>query len=114
MSPIVEASDVEEAHRLIKEAMQSSAIDPLTGLIDLDLIQTGHSAHSRDVDEAKRNTLRKVINSIDKPTMRWMEVYMHYRESENEVKMFCGVDNSVSFFFKSNAFLIIENFGKRV
>jgi len=38
LSSVVEKKDVQEAVRLIKEAQQSAATDPITGLIDLDLI----------------------------------------------------------------------------
>ena len=38
LSNVVERRDVAEAVRLIKEAQQSAATDPMTGLIDLDLI----------------------------------------------------------------------------
>jgi len=38
LSNVVERRDVAEAVRLIKEAQQSAATDPITGLIDLDLI----------------------------------------------------------------------------
>jgi len=44
----VEQKDVEEAVRLIKQAMQQSATDPKTGEIDMDLLTTGVSASSKD------------------------------------------------------------------
>ena len=40
---VVTAADVDEANRLIREAAKSSATDPTTGLIDLDLLATGRS-----------------------------------------------------------------------
>ncbi|KAI9596769.1 MCM2/3/5 family-domain-containing protein [Syncephalis fuscata] len=40
MSPLVESSDVHEASRLLRAAMKTSATDPRTGLIDMDLINT--------------------------------------------------------------------------
>jgi len=43
----VESSDVEEAIRLIRVATQSAATDPVTGLIDMDVINTGMSAGVR-------------------------------------------------------------------
>jgi len=43
----VEESDVDEAVRLMRVAMQQSSIDPLTGQIDMDIIQTGVSAADR-------------------------------------------------------------------
>ena len=46
LSEIVEVTDVEEAVRLIKTAMQQSATDPKTGEIDMDMITTGISASS--------------------------------------------------------------------
>lgn len=39
--------DVDEAVRLIKQAMQQSATDPKTGEIDMDLLTTGVSASSQ-------------------------------------------------------------------
>lgn len=43
----VTVKDVEEAVRLIKQAMQQSATDPKTGEIDMDLLTTGVSASSQ-------------------------------------------------------------------
>ena len=41
LSPQVEKQDVEEAVRLIKNALQQSATDPKTGKINMDIITTG-------------------------------------------------------------------------
>ena len=41
LSPEVTVGDVGEAVRLMKVAMQQSSIDPRTGQIDMDVIQTG-------------------------------------------------------------------------
>ncbi|KAK0527182.1 MCM DNA helicase complex subunit [Tilletia horrida] len=46
-SETVEVEDVEEAARLIREATKSSATDPVTGMIDLDLINTGRTLQQR-------------------------------------------------------------------
>lgn len=48
LSESIEAQDVNEAIRLVREALLSYAIDPLTGRIDMDLITTGKSAASRE------------------------------------------------------------------
>ena len=48
LSPCVETKDVEEAVRLIRTAMQQSAVDPKTGTIDMDIIQTGITATSTE------------------------------------------------------------------
>ncbi|KAF2402127.1 minichromosome maintenance protein 4 [Trichodelitschia bisporula] len=47
LSPIVEASDVEEAVRLIKSAIKQAATDARTGLIDMGLLTEGGSALER-------------------------------------------------------------------
>ncbi|EME32022.1 DNA replication licensing factor MCM4 [Galdieria sulphuraria] len=47
LSDVVESQDVDEALRLVQVAMQQSAIDPITGTIDMDLITTGKSATKR-------------------------------------------------------------------
>ena len=46
-SPFVEKEDVEEAVNLIKVATQQSATDPVTGVIDMDMLQTGITSSSR-------------------------------------------------------------------
>ena len=46
LSETVEKRDVDEAVRLIKAAMQQSATDPTTGLVDMDIIATGVSSTS--------------------------------------------------------------------
>ena len=45
----VEESDVEEAVRLMRVALQQSSVDPRTGQIDMDVIQTGVSAADRSM-----------------------------------------------------------------
>ena len=46
LSNRVETEDIEEAVRLIRTAMQQSAVDPKTGMIDMDIIATGVSQAS--------------------------------------------------------------------
>lgn len=48
LSETIDAQDVNEAIRLIREALLSYAIDPLTGKIDMDLITTGKSSAVRE------------------------------------------------------------------
>jgi DNA replication licensing factor MCM4 len=48
LSDTVEKSDVDEALRLIKTAMQQSATDPTTGEIDMDIIATGISSSTTE------------------------------------------------------------------
>lgn len=41
LSEVVEPSDVDEAVRLVRDAMQTASINPETGAIDMDIINTG-------------------------------------------------------------------------
>lgn len=68
-SSIVEKQDVDEARRLIDEAIHTYAIDPVTGLIDMDMINTGKSSAVReqmaDLKRAVKDFLSKVSSSTD-------------------------------------------------
>ncbi|WVQ86199.1 hypothetical protein IAT38_008367 [Cryptococcus sp. DSM 104549] len=59
-SDTVDLEDVLEAQRLIKSALRESATDPLTGQIDLDLINTGAGSTMRRV----RADLKREINAL--------------------------------------------------
>jgi DNA replication licensing factor MCM4 len=70
LSNSVDIEDVQEAIRLVKDAMLSYAVDPLTGKIDMDLISTGKSGtvRQRQADlkkEVKNLILEKGITSIE-------------------------------------------------
>ncbi|BGP44130.1 MCM DNA helicase complex subunit [Rhodotorula kratochvilovae] len=65
-SETVELEDVTEANRLIREALKESATDPLTGLIDLDLLG-GQSAHQRRLHGDLRREVVKLLSSSSKP-----------------------------------------------
>ncbi|KAN0063204.1 MCM DNA helicase complex subunit [Thecaphora frezii] len=60
----VVVADVEEASRLIREAAKSSATDPTTGLIDLDLINTGRSHHQRKLAGDLRRELLQLLDQL--------------------------------------------------
>lgn len=61
LATLVTVDDVEEANRLIREAAKSSATDPTTGLIDLDLITTGRSLQQRRLAGDLRTELLNVL-----------------------------------------------------
>lgn len=62
LSTSVENGDVDEAIRLMKVAMQQAAIDPRTGTLDMDLIQTGRSASSRQRMASLVEEVRRIMN----------------------------------------------------
>lgn len=56
LSDNVEIQDVTEAIRLVKSAILSYALDPVTGKVDMDLITTGKSASFREqVEDLKKH-----------------------------------------------------------
>lgn len=64
LSNIVERKDVDEAQRLIKVATQQAAINPQTGQIDMDLIQTGYTSGVRSKVAVIAEIVRDLIVSI--------------------------------------------------
>ena len=66
----VVVDDVEEAARLIREAAKSSATDPTTGLIDLDLINTGRSHHQRKLAGDLRREFLQLLDQLGGGTAR--------------------------------------------
>ena len=61
LSDSVTVQDVNEAVRLMKVAMQQSSIDPRTGQIDMDVIQTGVSAADRTMKAQLVGELRTML-----------------------------------------------------
>ncbi|MCP8716504.1 MAG: minichromosome maintenance (MCM) 2/3/5 family protein [Asgard group archaeon] len=62
LSERVELIDVKEAVRLIKSAIKDYATDPVTGRIDMDMIQTGTTNQQRRVQEDLANEILKIID----------------------------------------------------
>ena len=52
---------LKEAVRLIKSAIKDYATDPVTGRIDMDMIQTGTTAQQRRVQEDLVSEIMKII-----------------------------------------------------
>ena len=59
-SDVVEVVDVEEAKRLHREALKQSAMDPKTGMIDINILTTGVSI----TDRKKRIEVSKAIMDL--------------------------------------------------
>lgn len=60
-SQSVDVEDVEEALRLVKVAIQQAATDPETGLIDMDLINTGQTSTSRGKLTNLMDTIKNIL-----------------------------------------------------
>lgn len=61
LSNEVTEDDVEEAVNLMIKATLSSATDPDTGIVDLDIITTGRSAAAKQRMEEIADELRKLL-----------------------------------------------------
>ena len=57
----VNEDDVEEAHRLYREALKQSCLDPLTGRIDIGILTTGISTERQRQLDAMREDMSKFI-----------------------------------------------------
>ena len=64
LSDHVEASDVEEAVRLIQTAIKQAATDSRTGLIDMGLLTEGTSASERKRKEGLKNGVLEVVDDM--------------------------------------------------
>jgi DNA replication licensing factor MCM4 len=73
LSETVEADDVAEAARLIREALRESATDPVTGLIDVDLLHTGQGQQGRRLHGDLKRELLALLDGPKGPSMRWTE-----------------------------------------
>jgi DNA replication licensing factor MCM4 len=64
LSNVVTRADVEEAIRLIRVATHQAATDPTTGQIDMDLLQTGVGASSRQKILKLRELLLQILSDF--------------------------------------------------
>jgi DNA replication licensing factor MCM4 len=62
----VELQDTREAFRLVKDSVHSYAIDPLTGKIDMDMINTGKSNSWREQIQELKRQLRLFLDKADR------------------------------------------------
>ena len=63
LADTVAEGDVDEAVRLVKVSMQQASIDPRTGQIDMDVIQTGVSAAERSARAGLAGQLRDILEA---------------------------------------------------
>ena len=78
----VEKEDVEEAVNLIKVATQQAATDPVTGVIDMDMLQTGITSSSR----ARLSQLIDIIKTILRDYQENARKGVKYNSLGDEVK----------------------------
>ncbi|KAG1687887.1 hypothetical protein DVH05_004539 [Phytophthora capsici] len=83
----VTAADVEEALRLMNVATQRAAMDPRTGTIDMDMINTGHSVLERESLADLITGIKEILGGAPNQSMTVHETRRHLEEKRKaEVK----------------------------
>lgn len=77
----VKEADVDEAIRLVKVALQQAAMDPRTGLVDLDKLYTGQSAKERQELEKIADAVREVIEDAPERSVSALAASRMIKES---------------------------------
>ena len=94
-SKYVEKEDVEEAVALIKVATQQAATDPVTGVIDMDLLQTGITSSSR----ARMGQIVDIIKTILRDYQENAKKGVKFNSLQDEVKKRVNDLGQLSFSF---------------
>lgn len=68
LSEEVQVPDVQEAIRLVREALLANAVDPLTGKIDMDLINTGKSSALRERQADMKRHIKALLAARPAPS----------------------------------------------
>jgi DNA replication licensing factor MCM4 len=63
LSGIVEERDVVEAVQLINDAMLQTAVDPATGMVNMDQILLGTGARTKERQAQMREVIEKLLNN---------------------------------------------------
>ncbi|KAH7098332.1 MCM-domain-containing protein [Auriculariales sp. MPI-PUGE-AT-0066] len=83
-SAFVEVEDVKEASRLLREAIRASATDPTTGLIDLDLINTGAGQQQRRMrGDMRREILALLGAGATRSGVKWVDAVKQLSEQSS-------------------------------
>lgn len=77
LSDLVELIDVKEAVRLIKSAIKDYATDPITGRIDMDMVQTGTTSAQRRMQE---DLAHEVLLMLDGSAVRFSDLMTRINE----------------------------------
>jgi len=75
LSSDVELRDVQEAYRLMRDAIRTSALDPTTGKIDMGLLNTGTGQQQRKLREDMQKEILALLAAIPAASrgIRWAD-----------------------------------------
>lgn len=82
LSHKVELIDVKEAVRLIKSAIKDYATDPITGRIDMDMVQTGTTSAQRRMQEDLSTEILNIIQEANN-SIRFNELTVRINEKSS-------------------------------
>ncbi|TDH73176.1 hypothetical protein CCR75_002333 [Bremia lactucae] len=83
----VTSNDVKEALRLMNVATQRAAMDPRTGTIDMDMINTGHSVLEREVLAELMTGVKEILGETPNQSMTVYETRRRLEEKrKSEIK----------------------------
>ena len=93
-SPRVELDDVKEAYRLMREALNTSARDPVTGEVDIAVLDTGAGGQRRRLRGDLAKAVLALLGAAGTRGVRWAEVFRTL-EAQSSVKVTSGELNEV-------------------
>jgi len=74
--------------RLHREALKQSAIDPLSGKIDISILTTGMSLAARKRKQELVEALKKIIKDKEKtPALNYQKIFAELKESSSVVSL---------------------------
>lgn len=92
-SATVDLDDVQEAYRLMRDAIRTSALDPTTGKIDMGMLNTGTGVGQRKMREDMRRELLSLLEGMGGGAasrgVRWVDAVQKLQE-QSSVKVDVG------------------------
>jgi DNA replication licensing factor MCM4 len=92
LSSAVDLRDVQEAYRLMRDAIRTSALDPTTGKIDMGLLNTGTGQQQRKLREDMRKEVLNLLGASAAAAsrgIRWADA-MHQLADQSSIRVDAG------------------------
>jgi len=107
-SEIVEVADVEEGKRLHREALKQSAMDPKTGMIDVNILTTGLSItdRKRRIDASK--AVLELMKVKGKASLNYYKLYEEFRE-QSDMKVNRGLFEDALKLLKDDNLVLVSD-----
>ena len=107
----INEEDIDEAIRLIKVATQQAATDPVTGVIDMDLLQTGLASSSREKYSRLTEEIKKILRDFAETARKGVRFNSLFEEVRKRVNELGQSAFSFSDFEFKDALKLIEDEG---